>query len=61
MNMVTSTKPNNMLFCFVKLSFNGYSKTVFDLKIAYYTCHSKLPVYKITIIKKVMTMFIFET
>ena len=33
------TKPNNMLFCFVQLNFNGYSKKAFDLKIAFDNCH----------------------
>ena len=49
MNATTLTKPN--MFCFVILSFNRYSKNVFDLKIASDICHSKLPVYKIMIIK----------
>ena len=34
-NAATLTKPNNLLFCFVQLSFNGYSKTAFYSKIAY--------------------------
>ena len=50
-NPGTLTKPDNMLYCFVQLSFNGYSKTVFDLKIASDSCHSKLRICKIMIIK----------
>ena len=33
-NAVTLTKPNNVLFYFVQLNFNGYLKTAFDLKMA---------------------------
>ena len=50
-NAATLTKPNYMLFCFVKLSFIGYLKTIFDLKIASDSCHLKLLVWKIMIIK----------
>ena len=33
MNAVTLTKPNTMLFCFVKLSLNGYWKTYLIKKL----------------------------
>ena len=38
-NATNLTKPNNMLFCFVQIGFNGYSKTAFDLQIASDRCH----------------------
>ena len=38
MNAATLTKPNDVLFYFGQLCFNGYSKTAFDLKIACDIC-----------------------
>ena len=39
MNAATLTKSNNVLFCFVQLSFNVFLKTSFDLKIPSDSCH----------------------
>ena len=45
-NAVTLTKPNNVLFRFIQLIFDGYLKTAFDLKIAFDSCHSNYPYAK---------------
>ena len=52
-NMIATTLTilNNVLCCLVEISFNEYSKTVFDFKIGSDSCHPKLPVCKIMIIK----------
>ena len=41
MNAATLTKLNNVLFCLIALSFNGYLKTVIDFKIGSDSCHPK--------------------